>query len=177
MNCHPDDNYTLLQGLDLCGSHVCEAGEPGGEKVSHKPIAGPRDLWTDSAPGLIVDRLHAMQGSRKWAHKALSLGESRRNVSIGNAARTRHLSASPRAPLHGARGDAERCLVLAALPIETLRRLSPKDRALCAHFLEPCMACRRSTIRPGALSVQRSLGPAMGLWETFSPPGSPASHT
>src|SRR5450759_1310183 len=104
MNCHPDDNYTLLQGLDLCGSYVCEAGEPGGEKVSHKPIAGPRDLWTDSAPGLIVDRLHAMQGSRKWAHKALSLGESRRNVSIGNAARTRHLSASPRAPCKGAPG-------------------------------------------------------------------------
>jgi hypothetical protein len=63
MNCHPDDNYTLLQGLDLCGSHVCYTGKPGSEKASRKPIAGPKDLWTDSAPGYIVDRLHARRGS------------------------------------------------------------------------------------------------------------------
>jgi len=30
----------------------------GCEKASRKPIAGPRDLWTDSAPGFIVYRPH-----------------------------------------------------------------------------------------------------------------------
>lgn len=62
MNCHPNDNYTLLLGLDWYASRGCYIGKRGGEKTYRNPIAGPRDLWTDSAPGLIVDRLHTLRG-------------------------------------------------------------------------------------------------------------------